>query len=781
MEILTLLKANIRRKKGSFVSVILLTLIIAMSVTTILSIRESSLSGVVRAHESCGTPDIRANYMALNLSDELIDQVKNDSRVKSVNVVDTIISEKSVMDDKEYTNTMFLMKAGDNTKLLNEKLNGVIDDAPELQKGEIYVSQGLLTNLGGKVGQTITVNTLDGKHEFIVKGIFLDPMFGSSMIGWKSFLVGEDDYSEIEAAVLKAETKEKHGLGKIMEIYKADDCTLTNALFRRQLNLDTGFTDMAIGSSTREMLINYTTQAPITICSILMVFIMLLLAIVVIVTVHSISVEIEMNYVTFGVLKAQGFDKNKIRLLFMGQYLMAEVIGAVIGTVLSVPLIGVCSNIFVTITGAPAVMSIPAGIIAVILAALFALSAAAIFFVTMKVNKISPVRAISGAKNEIYFDSRLNAPISKKLLSPSLALRKFTSAKRRYIGTLVIVTLLVFFMMTVTVLANTITSKSAMESMGVLVAEINVTPKNKLSDSDFENVEKEIERFTDIKNAYYTNYSYYSFNGEEMMGNVYKDLSFMSALKGRIPEYDNEIAVSPILLEEFELKIGDEVTIGRRGKKDTFLITGTTQLFNDLGRFFIMSEDAAARIGDYPTLRGNYSLEDGEDEELNQSIADALNEKFGDKLEASAMGEIMDDTTTAAIKAMQIIIYVFSILFSLIVVHMVCSKAFIQERTDIGIFKAAGFKTSDLRAQFAFRFLIVSVIGSAAGGVLSCLFSGRMLEVMLKSIGVTSVNTNLFFSTFAIPIAIICSSFLIFSYLVSGKIKTVKIRELVTE
>lgn len=781
MEILTLLKANIRRKKGSFVSVILLTLIIAMSVTTILSIRESSLSGVVRAHESCGTPDIRANYMALNLSDELIDQVKNDSRVKSVNVVDTIISEKSVMDDKEYTNTMFLMKAGDNTKLLNEKLNGVIDDAPELQKGEIYVSQGLLTNLGGKVGQTITVNTLDGKHEFIVKGIFLDPMFGSSMIGWKSFLVGEDDYSEIEAAVLKAETKEKHGLGKIMEIYKADDCTLTNALFRRQLNLDTGFTDMAIGSSTREMLINYTTQAPITICSILMVFIMLLLAIVVIVTVHSISVEIEMNYVTFGVLKAQGFDKNKIRLLFMGQYLMAEVIGAVIGTVLSVPLIGVCSNIFVTITGAPAVMSIPAGIIAVILAALFALSAAAIFFVTMKVNKISPVRAISGAKNEIYFDSRLNAPISKKLLSPSLALRKFTSAKRRYIGTLVIVTLLVFFMMTVTVLANTITSKSAMESMGVLVAEINVTPKNKLSDSDFENVEKEIERFTDIKNAYYTNYSYYSFNGEEMMGNVYKDLSFMSALKGRIPEYDNEIAVSPILLEEFELKIGDEVTIGRRGKKDTFLITGTTQLFNDLGRFFIMSEDAAARIGDYPTLRGNYSLEDGEDEELNQSIADALNEKFGDKLEASAMGEIMDDTTTAAIKAMQIIIYVFSILFSLIVVHMVCSKAFIQERTDIGIFKAAGFKTSDLRAQFAFRFLIVSVIGSAAGGVLSCLFSGRMLEVMLKSIGVTSVNTNLFFSTFAIPIAIICSSFLIFSYLVSGKIKKVKIRELVTE
>lgn len=42
MEMITLLKANIRHKKGSFMSVILLTLIVAMSVTTVLSIRDSA-------------------------------------------------------------------------------------------------------------------------------------------------------------------------------------------------------------------------------------------------------------------------------------------------------------------------------------------------------------------------------------------------------------------------------------------------------------------------------------------------------------------------------------------------------------------------------------------------------------------------------------------------------------------------------------------------------------------------------------------------------------------
>lgn len=781
MEILTLLKANVRRKKGSFVSVILLTLIIAMSVTTILSIQESALNGVNSVHVLYDTPDILAIYLSHNFTDGMVKDVKNDSRVKRVDIVDSIISEQAIMGGSEYGNTMMLTKADKNTRLLKESLDGIEENAPGLQKGEIYVTQGFLTDLNGKVGQKVTFNTIAGDYEFTVKGILLDPMLGSAMIGWKTLCIGNEDFSEMALAVSNAETENKYGIAKFLEIYKSGDCTLTNAQLRRQLNLDMGVTDMAFGSLTREMSINYTTLFSITICSILLVFIMILLAIVVIVTVHSISVEIETNYVTFGTLKAQGFDKNKIRMLFMGQYLLAEGIGAVLGTALGIPLIGAASNIFVTITAIPAVMSVPIGIIALILVALFVLSILSIFIVTIKVNKISPVRAISGAKNEIYFDSRLNVPISKTLLSPSLALRQFTSAKRRYTGTLVIISVLVFFMMTVTVLANTVTSKSALETMGTMVSEITVSPKKKLSDSDYKKIEKEIERFSKIEKAYYSHIAYFSFAGEEMQGCVYKDPSLLPALKGRTPLYDNEISVSPILLDEFSLKIGDEVTIGWEGKKQKFLISGTVQFMNDAGRSFLISYNAAEKIGfDYP-LWGAYSLENGEDEKQNAMIADLLNEKFGDRIEAKAYSGLIDDTTETAINAMQVIIYFFSVLFSLIVVYMVCSKAFVQERIDIGIYKATGFKTSGLRAQFACRFLIVSMIGSAAGGLLSYFFSGKMLGILLKGIGITSFNTNIVFSSFAIPIALICSSFFLFSYLVSGKIKTVKIRELVTE
>ncbi len=781
MEILTLLKANIHRKKGSFVSVILLTLIITMSVTTILSIKESAFKGVNNAHEICDTSDLLVMYRSDNLNDDLVEKIKSDDRVKCVDIVESIFAEKAIMGNENFSVTMSLIKSDENTRLLKSDLSGIAENAPELQKGEIYVPQGLLTNLHGKVGEKISLETLDGEYEFIVKGILLEPTMGASVIGYTHLCISDEDFSEIASSVSEAETEDKHGLGKNLKINKADDCILTNGQFRRQLNLDTGITDMAFYSMTKDMSIHYTTLFPEIVSSVLIVFAMFLLVIVVIVTVHSISVEIETNYVTFGVLKSQGFNKNKIRMLFLFQYLLAEMIGAVVGISLSIPLIKLTSNIFVTITAIPAVTSVPAGIIALILTALFLLSAVSIFFVTIKVNKISPVRAISGAKKEIYFDSRMNAPISKKFLSPSLALRQFTSAKRRYAGTLVIVAILIFFMMTIAQLANALNSKSALESMGAIVSEVDISPKEKLSDNDYKMIEDEIERFSKIKKVYYTNASYFSFDGEEMYCSAYKDPAVIPVLKGRSPIYDNEIAVSPILLDEFNLKIGDEVTIGWRDKKEKYIISGTVPLMSDTGKAFIMSYAASEKIGYDANLWGCYSLENGDDESLNAKIVDTLNEKFGDIIEAEVSGELVDDTYDIAINAMQMIIYVFSVLFAFVVTHMVCSKAFIQERTDIGIYKAVGFTSEHLRFQFAVRFLIVSVLGSVVGAVLSVLFSGKLLSGLLRSIGITRFAVDFTAFSFAAPIALICVSFFVFAYLVSRKIKNVAVRELVVE
>ncbi len=81
-------------------------------------------------------------------------------------------------------------------------------------------------------------------------------------------------------------------------------------------------------------------------------------------------------------------------------------------------------------------------------------SALIILLKTRRVTKISPVRAISGGRSEIYFDSRLNAPITSKPLSASLAFRQFTSNKKRYAGTVMIAAILTFFMIPVNLIGD---------------------------------------------------------------------------------------------------------------------------------------------------------------------------------------------------------------------------------------------------------------------------------------------------------------------------------------
>ncbi len=779
MEILTLLKANIRHKKGSFTSVVILTMIIAMSVTTILGIKESAFEGVYRSHEIMDTADFLVQFdNAGRLTDEMVDDVRNDSRVASVEIRDYLIVTKSVMNENEYTNSCMLVKMDEDTKLLKDDVSDLREDIPELKQGEIYVPQGLLSNVYGEVGQKVTMETIAGEFEFTVKGVFLDPLVGASVIGWKRFCIGEADYRMIEAEIAAKETEDMHGIGKALEVYKKPDCALTTAQFRRELNKDTGVVDVGNSSLTRDMSIHYTTLFPQVISSCLLVFIMLLLAIVLIVTVHSISMEIESNYVTFGVLKAQGFGQHKIQLLFLAQYLSAELLGAVLGITISIPLVRVSSNMFAMITAVPAVLSVPFGQIVLLLLFLFTLSAVSILTVTIKINQISPVRAISGVKKEIYFDSRLNAPISKKLLSASLAFRQFTSAKRRYIGTFAIVAILVFFMMTINVLSNTFNSKSASESMGMMVTEVDVGPQKQLSTKEFAEIEKEVEKYTKIEKAYYYVNSYFSFEGEEIMGQIFQNPELLPALKGRTPIYDNEIAVSPLLLEEFELKIGDEVTVGWNGEKKTYLIVGTVQLMNDAGRCFVLSYEGAERIGYEQWLWGCYSLES---DDRAEEIVKALNGKFAGWIKARENQAMMEEAYDMVILSMQIIIYVFSLLFSLIVVHMVCAKAFVQERTDIGIYKAIGFTAGKLRLQFAVRFLTAAVFGSIIGSICSYVFSARILELLLRGIGITSFETRFDIFTFVVPIAIICMGFFSFAFLSSRKIKRVEIRELVQD
>ena len=777
MEILTLLKANIRHKKGSFVSIIILMLIVSMSFTAVFSIKDNCINGINEAHEYINSSDLTILIDNQLLTDDLLTSLEEHSSVEDVKVKEAVLTFGSEYGENKNLNPGLLETYSDEFRLLNEKLTGYEENVPELKKGEIYVSQGVGTKLSCDIGDRIKINTVGGEEYFTIKGFVVEPVWGSMNMGIKEMFISDEDFLRLQQDAVNA-TDSQQADFRVVSIYKADE-SLGDGQFKRQLNEDTGIVKYSLFVLTKEQSFEYTYLMPDMILSGLLIFVGFLVVIVLIVMAHSITTSIEMEYTTLGVLKAQGFTEGKIRVILGAQYLVAEIIGAVLGMAAALPMIKSFGNIFQPFLAVICENNISWGISVLFVAAMLIVSAIFIFFVTRKVGKVSPMKAISGGNDDVYFGSRLNAPVSQKALSPSLAFRQFTSNKKRYIGTVIVVALLTFFMITMSVLGVSLDSKSAMESMGMGPMELRVLANESLADDTVRDIEEIIENKTEIERRYFYDNYQMLIDGNEYSCNIYKNPEFIVMEEGRAPEYDNEIAVTDFLSKELNVKIGDKVTISRQNYEYEYLITGINIYANELGLNFSMPLEGAKKLGIEDTLFYGYSLAD----ETNcNKLAEELNEKYGDIL--TAKGYEADpniELYSTIVGAMTAVIYVVSVVFSLVVVMMFCKKAFLQEIKDIGIYKSLGFTSTKLRLQFAVRFLIVSLIGSAFGSVLSFLFTEKLLTVIFKVVGISSFNTEFTVFSFLIPIAIIAVSFFVFSYFASSKIKKVEIKELVIE
>lgn len=782
MEILTVLKANIRHKKGSFTGILVLMAIISLALVSILSVWDNIYNGMVSAQERMNTGDVICQIPNIRLDEKLLSNVKNHSLVKEVKAVESLAPLKVTYQDYTYLNTVFVQECNPKARLFNSEGTGFLDKAPEIKPGELYISQGMKTNLSCETGEIIKLTFTSGTYDFKIAGIIEDPELGASIIGWKNIFISHQDFKKLYEESQKT-VEADSGVTEVitrLSVYKKDDCNLTDEKFLRQLNLDTSISDMSHGSLTRSSILHYTCLFPQVFSTVLTVFAILLLVSVVVIMCHSVSSGIEMEYTTLGIMKSQGFTKGKIRLTLALQYLLAEFAGIILGTLPAVFLCTAIGNLFFPITGVVPRHAVSVGKCGGILLSVLVISALCIGIVTRKIAKISPVQAISGGKGAVWFDSRLNLAVNKKMLSESLAFRQFTSGKRQYLGVTAIVVILVYFMVSMMVLANAMNKTSTWAAMGIPYSDLDINLSKAVTEAEMKKIEDTIGKYSKFQVSYKDGGHYYfSVNGEQVMGLTPDKPEFILGVsKGRLPRYDNEIVMTEIAADNLDLKLGDKVTIGYRDKKAEYIICGLNQNTNDTGNNFSITRSAASGLCNVDIRYMGYILED---KSKGEKIAEELNKKYEDILMAANDEDNMDDTVTLAITAMSFIVYIFSAVFALVVAVMVCSRAFLRERRDIGIYKSLGFTSANLRLQFALRFFIVAVIGSIIGSGLAAAFAGKMLSTILRVIGISDFQVSFTVLTFILPAAVICMCFFLFSYAASGRIKRVEVRELVTE
>lgn len=776
MEILKLLIANIKHKKGAFKSIIALTAIIVFSFAGTVSNNDNIDRSLERSHSYADTPTFTAFANKRNLQDNITEEITKHPDVTDVIETECIITENARIEEQKLSQIFFLYRETEDIyRVFNKNFTAYNENPEPLEKGEIYIPYGLKAASNIEIGSVISFGSEDNPENFTVKGFVEEPFVGAAPIGIKRLFISDSDFERIY------ENADDLYIAKAADIGVNLTEDSDYKTIKEEINDMCGLISSSFISFSKTETIRYTKIYSEFGSKILLAFLILLIIIVIISIRHSISTSIEMEYINLGILKSQGFTSGKIRLVYVLQYLIAEIIGSIIGLIISIPALKGLGMLFQQITGlltATDMSFLKCGIMA---AALIAITMIFVVLSTAKAAKISPVRAISGGKSEIHFDSRLNIPVKAKPLSLFIGLRQFTSRVRSYGGSVLIVALLVYFMMTIAILSQKLTSDVFEE--GSLNPNITIYMTKDFNIDNMNEVEQAVlDVDPDAKTIFALN-KYVMADGIEIACTSYNRPDDMhKPIDGRMPIYDNEIAVTEISADIFGKGIGDTITIDSKNTEE-FIITGTYQGFNDLGKTILITAEGLNKIDESKPL----FMAELSDINLLNEAEKSLNDKFGGvikKLETNTeenSNEGLIELIDFIFNILLIVVYAISIIFSAVVISMICSKSFIKERTDIGIFKAMGFTASTLRTQFAFRFMIIAAIGACLGGIASFFLTSPLLVILLKMAGLTQLDADINFFTFIIPAAAISLSFFIFAYIAARKINTVEIRELISE
>ena len=792
MDILTLLRANLRHKKGNFISVLLLMLIVSTMLTSVISTQTNMKNRVCQANENVNSGDLVVFFNDKDVNEKMISDIQSNIGVKDLSIKQSIVPSTVYINNEKLSSITFLVENDLNKypyEVFSDKVDSFITPESELKDNEIYLPVSMKKSYYCQKGDIVKIELTQGNKEFIIKGFIEEPFMGSDVMGVKQFLINKKVFNELYSL---AKTNQKDELinnpllnTSIVQIFATDEYKTKIEQLSKELNDRCNVISLSYCSLTLNQSETYTLLISNILCGVLIAFSVILLIIVILVLSNSIRTSIDMEYVNIGILKSQGFTKGKIRLVLLIQYLLSAIIGSIGGIILAIPIVKLLRSIFIQTSGLLFSDNLSLLKSVLIITAILVLLGIIIFLKTKKVSRISPVMAISGGLENIYFKSTLQTSVISKhkaFINTKLGLRQLTSNVRQYSGTFLIISLLVLFLCLSASFKQTFTEKYYNELFGVKSCDIVVTYNENYSMRN--EVEKSITDINSIKNSFFNGSEYYLLDSCQYNCQILDDTSFLtSVLKGRAPKYDNEIVITNKVSKHLGKYIGDKVQISDENIEEQFIISGIYDSCCDTGQCFAMILNGARKLSpDIKISVRNYVLQDSS---KATQIIDSTNNNYSTyKIKADTYSVLRDNSMKTVIDGTNIMIYFIyfiSIIFAIIVVSMVCSKTFLKEQHDIGIYKAFGFTSFNLKLQFCIRFLLISILGGMVGTVIYIFFGNEINATVLSLSGVSNFHAELTFFNVVLPGLIICLFVLIASVIVMNKIKRVDTKCLIVE
>ncbi len=783
MDYVTLLKANFRRHKVSLCGIFFLIFIISLSLCTVLSVWQNSNTYVRQEMERLGFGAMTAWVSNVPDIEELADEVARHSEVERVGVQKLIYSDYRIngMDSDSEGQLVVYDPAQCPYKIFTESLTGYEENPIAIAPGEIYITPSLKSMFDVEIGEMIQfpIARQGVEKKFTVKGYFEDPFMGSSMIGMKSFLIGEEDYLDMAQIVKESSINALASAGFMLHIFQIEGSTLSPSVFNSLLNDETNLPGYIKFTHSSNAILGFMVLLQNVFTGFLIVFAAVLVVVCMIILGHSISSTIEQDYVNMGILKAMGMTSGALRKNQLLFYSIGILGGMLSGIAASLALITQLLKMTITTTG----VSIPGALsirlcglsLGVILCLLFGF----IHFKTSKVAKITPLSAIRRRGGYKQLKHRSIVPIGQKGLSFWLALRQLVTAKRQYISVCMITILLVFFIALIGRMNAWLGADGAGMMNAFNPAELDIGVQV-MGDINREEIEDVIASYTGITDSYLLAMTNVSVNGIDYTANVISEPKRFQILEGRSSFAEDEIVITEFAAKDLNVKVGDSIKVAYRARSKSYVVSGIYQCANDMGNNIGMSREGFRQIGsESPRMWCiHYFLED---KSQQQNVMQALENRYGGNIH---LHENTWPGLYSIITAMQLLtVFMYGIvtLFIFVVVVLTGSKMLYMEQKDLGIYKSLGFTAQHLQFAFALRFGVVSLIGSAAGILLSAVFADDIVSSLLRMSGISNFSSHLGAASMLLPAGSVVSLYFIFAYAAAGKIKKVDFTALLVE
>ena len=548
---------------------------------------------------------------------------------------------------------------------------------------------------------------------------------------------------------------------------------------------------------------------------------------------------------SIGVLEALGYTSKEIALSYTAEYLMTALAGVMIGAGGAFALLPVLHRVAETLSGHHGSLHISP--LPILLTALTILIFVGVIAHTraLAVKKYPPVQAFrKGIAVHHFGKNHFPLRNTKNSVHLRLALKGFFDHRKQNISLTVCIAVSALAAVAGILTADLFASdlKAAAMLTGEEMPDQIVTV---MHSANTEELAERISEMQGVKRVQTGSFSLdvsewmslYAFDRESCLVPVsYPDFSQcenIQATAGRLPEHDNEIAVTKLFAAQHSLKIGDDLTLECNRVKKNYIICGLIPSMSNDGTNLYITEQALKRI--MPTYRPSaieIYLEDKTDraefqtllmQTYGRSVADTRKtESIGDTAEERLRAEadrliaeylanhgadhieysiqigdktISGSSESFAIKNVQDIKHVLqtqmggifstisltawslmgiAAVVSAIIIIALMEQAVRRQRKELGIMLGLGYTTKELMVQLAMRIMPAVIVAIILGTVGAAAVFRAVMDAM---VGMTPINIPMIIAAIIIMI-LFCFGC---AYVGAGRIKKISVTELMTE